>query len=521
MANKKKKKIAFLIRGEYEDFLRNSSEIELLGSLEQNFLNIDNFDYQINFIEKFTKGSHREIEASSIFSTIAGATPFSEMNQSPRDIYQCQMSKQSVGTPFYTFWRRDDSKSYFLITPQIPICRNKIIQDGLCLDSFPNGFNSVVSVISYTGFDMEDGMVINKSSIQRGFSMINISNSIDLSITSKSFQKNKTKNKFKEILFNRNFLKIGHTIKKGDPLAPCQIMKNIGKKTKTFFCYKGIEKTIVEQMKIFFCKTEKIEGERNIIKLRSRRRPSTGDKFASRHGQKGVFSFDYSSENLPFSDLGIIPEIIFNPHGLPSRMTIGVILESIAGKTGALHGVFQDSTPFRFGQNRPAGYHFGEKLRKSGFQFFGNEILYSGYTGEPFVVDVFVGIVNYQRLRHMVLDKFQISNFGPRNSLTRQPIKGRKSGGSIRFGEMERDAILGQGCTFLLHDRIQTSSDLHSVKIGIKKGIFLNNKGQLFKKEKGNQRNSEFHRKILLPYVLRFLVSELSSINIKIVVFSN
>mmetsp|Transcript_27421 Transcript_27421/g.53486 ORF Transcript_27421/g.53486 Transcript_27421/m.53486 type:complete len:870 (-) Transcript_27421:1247-3856(-) len=513
---KKKKKFSIYPRKNEKDFLNFCSEIEIIGTLEQSFLNVDNLDYQSSFFTKNIIGTHSEIEASNILSVLAGATPFSDLNQSPRNMYQCQMSKQSVGTPFYTFWRRDDIKSFFLLNPQVPICRNKIIQDGLQMDAFPNGFNSIVSVITYTGFDMEDAMIINKSSIERGFSVSNIFNCFDLEIKSSFCSKSDYLKKRKS---EEKHLKTGNLLKKGLPLIPSKILDKKDKKFETFFCYNSSEKGIVDQIKIFSEIENKQNNEKNIIKIRSRRRPLVGDKFASRHGQKGVFSYVYPSADLPFSEIGISPEIIFNPHGFPSRMTIGVILESIIGKTGALDGVFHDTTPFRFGQNRAAIYHFGEKLRKSGFQFFGNEILYSGYSGEPFSMDIFLGIVNYQRLRHMILDKYQISNEGPKNSLTRQPIKGKKIGGSIRFGEMERDAILGQGCVFLLHDRIQTSSDLHGSKLNVEKGsLFDGKKNSIYNylpKKKFYQKKFT-NRRILLPYVIKFLISELTCINIKV-----
>jgi DNA-directed RNA polymerase I subunit RPA2 len=362
-------------------------------------------------------------------------------------------------------------------------------------------------------------MVINKSSIQRGFFMSNVFNCFDLDIT---LNQKKEKSMFSQFFYKKNFLKVGNLIKENDPLGPCETINDLKKETQAFFCYKGTEKAIIDQIKIFSKNSKKNKFEKNLLKLRIRRRPNIGDKFASRHGQKGVFSYEYDSENLPFSETGMSPEIIFNPHGFPTRMTIGVILESIIGKSGAFNGVFQDSTSFRFGQNRPAIYHFGEKLRKNGFQFFGNEILYSGYSGEPFGIDIFSGIVNYQRLRHMVLDKFQVSDHGPRNSLTRQPIKGRKSGGSIRFGEMERDALMGQGCAFLLHDRLQTSSDLHSVQMSIKTGNLINLKSQILKKffaKKNYNQKFDFHKKILLPYVLKYLICELTSLNIKTQIF--
>ena len=505
-------------RRKNKDFRNYRSEIEIIGTLEQCFLNINNLDYQMPFFVKQIAGSHTEIEASNILSVIAGATPFSDLNQSPRNMYQCQMSKQSVGTPFYTFWRRDDIKSFFLLHPQVPICRNKIIQDGLQLDAFPNGFNAIVSVITYTGFDMEDAMIINKSSVQRGFSISNLYNSFDLEMKKIP---SLTESTFSPFINEEKSLNVGNLLTKGQPIFPCVFTSSSSKKTESFFCYNSSEKAVVEQLKIFSETESKQKAERNVIKLRSRRRPIVGDKFASRHGQKGVFSYNFPSIDLPFSGTGMNPEIIFNPHGFPSRMTIGVIIESIIGKTGALDGTFHDSTPFRYGQNRAAVYHFGEKLRKSGFQFFGNEILYSGYSGAPFSMDIFLGIVNYQRLRHMVLDKYQVSNQGPKNSLTRQPIKGKKAGGSIRFGEMERDAILGQGCVFLLHDRLHTSSDLHGLELNAANGnIFNQTKKQNSRilQDRNVYTKTLTNRKVLIPYVIKFLANELNCLNIKTII---
>jgi DNA-directed RNA polymerase I subunit RPA2 len=220
------------------------------------------------------------------------------------------------------------------------------------------------------------------------------------------------------------------------------------------------------------------------FKLRFNRNPVVGDKFSSRHGQKGVLSFLWPSTDMPFSDSGISPDILINPHAFPSRMTIGMLVESMAGKIGSLRGEFQDATPFRFSENEGiqntdednasstslsksntehigVADYFGSLLSKAGYAHHGTETLYSGITGEPLHVDIFIGVVYYQRLRHMVSDKSQARATGPINELTRQPVKGRKKHGGIRFGEMERDSLLAHGAAFLLHDRLHNSSDRH------------------------------------------------------------
>jgi len=163
--------------------------------------------------------------------------------------------------------------------------------------------------------------------------------------------------------------------------------------------------------------------------------------------------------DMPFSESGIQPDIIINPHAFPSRMTIGMLVESMAGKAGAMHGLAQDATPFIFSESDTAIDYFGKQLRAAGYNYYGNEPMYSGITGQEFAADIYFGVVYYQRLRHMVLDKFQVRTTGPVDPLTRQPVKGRKRAGGIRFGEMERDALIAHGTSFLLQDRLMNCSD--------------------------------------------------------------
>jgi DNA-directed RNA polymerase I subunit RPA2 len=176
---------------------------------------------------------------------------------------------------------------------------------------------------------------------------------------------------------------------------------------------------------------------------------------------------------MPFSESGMQPDVIINPHAFPSRMTIGMFVESLAGKAGALHGLAQDSTPFRFDEENTAADYFGHQLMKAGFNYHGNEPMYSGITGEELGADIYIGVVYYQRLRHMVNDKFQVRTTGPVVPTTGQPIKGRKKGGGIRVGEMERDALLAHGTAFLLQDRLLNCSDYTKSWICRRCGSFL------------------------------------------------
>ena len=199
------------------------------------------------------------------------------------------------------------------------------------------------------------------------------------------------------------------------------------------------------------------------------RNPVTGDKFSSRHGQKGVLSFAWPDENMPFvGRTGMRPDIIINPHAFPSRMTIGMLVESLAAKSACLDGRFVDATPFRrsVSADDPGPMEtFGDALAQHGFSRLGGESMICGTSGVEFQVDIFIGVVYYQRLRHMVSDKFQCRSVGPINHLTHQPVQGRKAGGGIRVGEMERDSLLGHGAAFLLQDRLHLCSDRHVTSV--------------------------------------------------------
>lgn len=162
--------------------------------------------------------------------------------------------------------------------------------------------------------------------------------------------------------------------------------------------------------------------------------------------------------------LGLVPDVIFNPHGFPSRMTIAMMIELMAGKSAALHGLVHDATPFRFTEENTAIDYFGKLLEAGGYNYYGTERMYSGIDGREMTVQIFFGVVHYQRLRHMVSDKWQVRSTGPIDALTRQPVKGRKRGGGVRFGEMERDALISHGTSFLLQDRLFHCSDKTTVR---------------------------------------------------------
>jgi len=425
------------------------------------------------------QSTHVEFEPTHMLSILANMTPFSDFNQSPRNMYQCQMGKQTMGTPGTAIRHRTDNKMYRLQTGQTPIVRAPL-HNEYGFDNFPNGTNAVVAVISYTGYDMDDAMIINKSALERGFGHGTIYKTHKISLKDDSRTRSaKNANKVfgfcpgsyirgsaREKLDDDGLPCVGQMVQEGDAICAWHTVsadysgKLVNRDGQTHYeKYKDSEVAFIEEVRLIGSDTGNEPAQTISIKFRIPRSPVIGDKFSSRHGQKGVCSQKWPTVDMPFTESGMQPDIIINPHAFPSRMTIGMFVESLAGKAGALHGLAQDSTPFKFDEDNTAADYFGHQLMKAGYNFHGNEPMYSGITGEELAADIYIGVVYYQRLRHMVNDKFQVRTTGPVVPTTGQPIKGRKRGGGIRVGEMERDALLAHGTAFLLQDRLLNCSD--------------------------------------------------------------
>lgn len=538
---------------------RASGRTEYIGPMEQPFMDIACLDEDIR--EGIT--THQELDPNNMLSLIASLTPFSDYNQSPRNMYQCQMGKQTMGTPAHSLPFRPDNKLYRLQNPQAPLVQTKR-HGEYRMDEYPNGTNAVVAVLSYTGFDMEDAMILNKGSYERGFGHASVYKTIQISLEDEAkmagasmkagetprmkFGNKETKDENSNFewqyktLGPDGFPEVGSLLKEGEPLY-CVVDELTGK--ERVGKHKEKEPAYVQTVRALGNDSDKSAENRVSVTLRINRNPVIGDKFSSRHGQKGVLSILWPHEDMPFSESGITPDVIINPHAFPSRMTIGMLIESMAGKSGALHGMFQEGTPFSFHESgdKLAIDYFGEQLQKAGYNYYGSEPLYSGVSGCLMQADLYIGVVYYQRLRHMVGDKFQVRATGPVNQLTRQPIKGRKKGGGIRLGEMERDSLLSHGTAFLLLDRLLNCSDKHVAYACSRCGDLLSptterstvlsagqsvadatNRARLrlfcrnpmcinaVTREGGNDDSVE---PIILPYVYRYLANELAGMNVK------
>ncbi|GMM31362.1 DNA-directed RNA polymerase I core subunit [Martiniozyma asiatica (nom. inval.)] len=435
---------------------------DILGAFEQVFMNIAVIPSEI----ENNVHTHVEFAPTNILSILANLTPFSDFNQSPRNMYQCQMGKQTMGTPGVALAHRSDNKLYKLQAGQTPIVKANLY-DEYGMDNFPNGTNAVVAVISYTGYDMDDAMIINKSADERGFGYGVVYKVEKVEITDKKskyepitkhvgFGDDEWPQSWREHLDEDGLAYIGSFVQKDDPIVA--YYDEVLGKTRVI-TYHSSEPAFIEEIKLIADESGNEDKKSVSIKYRITRQPLIGDKFSSRHGQKGVCSRKWPQVDMPFSESGIQPDVIINPHAFPSRMTIGMFVESLAGKAGALHGIAQDATPWKFSESDTPADYFGEQLKAAGYNYHGNEPLYSGATGEELRVDIYIGVVYYQRLRHMVNDKFQVRSTGPVNTLTMQPVKGRKRHGGIRVGEMERDALIGHGTSYLLQDRLLNCSD--------------------------------------------------------------
>ena len=485
--------------------------------------------------------THQEIRPTSFMSNLAMTIPLPDFNQSPRNMYQCQMMKQTMSTPIHTWHLNSETKIYRLQTPTSPFFR-PAHYDYIGLDDYPMGTNAIVAVISYTGYDMEDAMIINKMSFERGFCAGMIYKAEFIDLREKAGRRKGDKTDDVGLVFCRDPHKPdlartldpdglpvpGMKLEEGDPMY-CYYSREESKFVTVKYKYK--EAVFVDHVKLCSNDTGTSSKNRVCISFRVPRNPSVGDKFASRAGQKGICSWKWPCEDLPYTSNGMFPDIIFNPHGFPSRMTIAMMIENLAGKAGAIHGLCQDATPFTFSEDpdNEAIDYFARQLEDAGYNYYGTETMYSGVTGVEMKAEIFFGIIHYQRLRHMVSDKYQVRSTGPIDCVTRQPVKGRKKGGGVRFGEMERDSLLSHGATYLLQDRLLHGSDKSRCSICTKCGSFLSPRIIA-----GNNIISDNSRAVCVicndadtiqefevPFIFLHLVKELAAINIKVQLGNN
>ena len=431
--------------------------------------------------------THLEIHPSSILSVVSGNIPMSNHNASARNVFHAAQSKQAIGMYATNFNKRFDTMSYILHYPQRPIINTRIAQ-YTSSDYMANGYNTIVAIMTYTGFNQEDSIMINKATIDRGLNSLSYYKSI--TATAKIISQNEKvifgnpiqmrdkgikivgiKNKNYEHLDADGFIKEGTYVPEGQEVIIVGMI-NVREVLKEYKngVFTDVKKELVytdisvsTDNSLFgkvdrVYKSEKIAGaDSTICKVRflKIKKPEFGDKHCSRHGQKGVIGLVIPEENMPYTKDGVRPDIIINPHAIPSRMTIGHLVECIFAKLCCIDGVLGDASVF-IPIEQETIYN---RLTHNGFNKYGNEILYNGFTGTQIDTEIFIGPTYYFRLKHMVAEKINSRGVGKVMGLTRQPTEGRRKGGGLRIGEMERDTVLSHGISNFIKESMMERSD--------------------------------------------------------------
>jgi DNA-directed RNA polymerase II subunit RPB2 len=466
--------------------------------------------------------THCEIHPSLILGALASCIPFPHHNQSPRNTYQSAMGKQAVGVHCTSYNKRYDTFSHVLGNPQKPLVETKLMK-YLNADKLPNGINVIVAIATYTGYNQEDSIIFNQASIDRGlFSSTFYRTYKDeekknqLSGEEEKFMKpDKTK-----LLYPKpcNYSKLNENgfVDKDTYVTEDDILigKGVPIKNNSNYNYRDNSTTLRKNENGFVDDnhiTTNSDGYKVCkTRIRSYRYPEIGDKFSSRHGQKGTVGMIYKPEDMPFTSSGITPDIIINPHAIPSRMTIAQLIECILGKVCCNTGNIGNGTAF----DRVNVNDIMDMLTEVGYDKNGNEILYNGINGDQIKTSIFMGPTYYQRLKHMSGDKIHSRSSGPIVTMTRQPAEGRSSHGGLRFGEMERDCMIAHGTSNFLKERMMDVSDKYHIFICCECNMpaVANPANNLYECKKCN--NYKKFKRVNLPYSCKLLMQELQCMNI-------
>ena len=431
--------------------------------------------------------THCEISNSMMNGLCAATIPFSDRNPGVRNTYQCAMAKQAQGVNASNFQQRMDTTTNIMWYGQKPLVSTNLANEYGVHD-LPTGINAIVAIMPFHGFNQEDSIIVNQSALDRGFARADTYKTIKESLSGKQYsvfekpEKKRRVGKYHSIEED-GMLRPGVPVNKGDCIIGKVSYDSTEKKHGEDNSKMAAAKGTVDKVTMY----QERNGDRAVkVRVRQTRIPVIGDKFSSRHGQKGTVGMLYTQEDMPYNIDGIVPDIIINPHAIPSRMTIGHLIECLTGKVSAIKGEFGDASPFTGRKVED----IMQELKDAGFNQRADEQLYNGFTGKPLKAKIFMGPTFYQRLKHMVNDKIHARGRGRRNQLTHQPNDGRSNGGGLRVGEMEKDSFNSHGVPFVINERMCVSSDAHEMVI------------------KG--------KKVTIPYAAKLLFEELQSMCIKV-----
>jgi len=474
-----------------------------------------------------TSRTHAEIHPCVALGTIASMIPFPDHNQSPRNAYQSAMAKQAMGMFALNFEERFDAMAHLLCYPEVPMV-SPFMSKFYGAQKLPAGSNVVVAIMTYTGYNQEDSNMINRGALDRGRFR---------SIFYRTYKDEEKKNQSSgeeerfcqpdiavtKHMKNANYDKLGEDgfIAENKYVTPNDVLigKVVPLRVPTGKVLPAGSKTCRDVSKTPRNNesgyVDKVYKNRNgegysfaKIRMRQDRIPEIGDKFSSRHGQKGTMGMVLNPEDMPQSGGGIVPDIIINPHAIPSRMTIAQLMETLLSKIGCYAGALADGTPF----NATTVDDMGAILRDQyGMEPYGNELLYNGYTGRMMETSIFIGPCYYQRLRHCSADKLHSRASGPLVMLTRQPAEGRARDGGLRFGEMERDCVIGHGMSEFTKERLMECSDAFLCYSCRECGLLaIANEAEGIWACKGCSNTTNFAH-IQIPYASKLLMQELET----------
>mmetsp|Transcript_26461 Transcript_26461/g.41882 ORF Transcript_26461/g.41882 Transcript_26461/m.41882 type:complete len:794 (+) Transcript_26461:2927-5308(+) len=481
----------------YFEYLKNGL-VELLDIFEENYLKMTNLLFSNYFFAKYV-----EIDTFSLFGIASGCVPFLNHNQAPRNTYHCSMQKQNIGLLETNFLLTNNYSKDYLWYSQKPLLKTKLSK-FLGNDILGGAQNIILAINSYSFFDIEDSLISNEKSINFG-------------IFRSSFYQHLSSNKLIEKINvakikYRQLIECSFFYKKKKNLYGSIFFNTIDETTylETLPAFNVFKNNLQDQLEYHSMKNSisyMVINNSSKISYHSMHKPEIGDKFASRYGQKGILGNIFRDMDFPFSLDGMSPEFIINPHGFPSRMTIGQLHEMFLLKVAISKGSNVDFfiSPFA-NQKKINIIHLINYLERDSISLLGKETFFHGLSSELLLSKIFIGPIFYQKLNHLVSNKIHFRGFGDKSIINRQPIKGRKLNGGLRIGEMEKDCILSYGSSKILTDRVLKNSDLTAFSLSyfLWSNILSAN-------------TNEFNKyKINLPYSLLLLYYELISANLLI-----